>query len=171
MRGALKGLLLLLNCFVILTSCEDDILSPIDQENELNLLQKHVWENQIEIDQQFIDNSGAVKYIKHSTLAFTKTQYTHTIKNSSPTNPELTSTRKAEEYWGDYQYSPQDSLITLRYTVGSHSHKNDTVDDASMVVHARYKVIKIKNNELILTAVTDSLSSFIHPEVTFRPKK
>ncbi|MGO1520485.1 MAG: hypothetical protein ACTHWQ_03030, partial [Sphingobacterium sp.] len=74
MRGTLKGKLLFFICIITLAGCEDDDLSAIAQKNEVDLLQMHVWENQIEIDEQFTDNSQPVKYKKSSTLAFTETQ-------------------------------------------------------------------------------------------------
>lgn len=170
MRGTLKGKLLLFICIITLAGCKDDDLSAIAPKNELELLQMHVWENQIEIDEQFTDNSKSVKYKKSSTLAFTETQYTHIIQNTGSEKPNAPTATKTEEYWGDFQYSPKDSLITLNYTVGSDSIGGDSTPGRTVVVHARYKIVEITEDLLTLTAALDSSESYGHPKITFKPK-
>ncbi|MGO1786450.1 MAG: hypothetical protein ACTHZ1_01570 [Sphingobacterium sp.] len=170
MRGTLKGKLLFFICIITLAGCEDDDLSAIAQKNEVDLLQMHVWENQIEIDEQFTDNSQPVKYKKSSTLAFTETQYTHIIQNTASQKSDASPSKKTEEYWGDYQYSPKDSLITLHYTVGSDSIGGDSTLSRTVVVHARYKIVEINENMLTLIAASDSSQSYGHPKITFKPK-
>lgn len=171
MRGTLNGLLLLLSGIFVLTACEDDILPPVESKNEQALLQNQIWENEIEIDQLFTDNNSSVKYIKRSTLTFTKTQYTHTIQHISPSNSSHAAGRQPEEYWGDYQYTEKDSLLTLRYTVVSEPADDQADADRAQVVHARYKVLQVKDDQLVLKAIADSSAALEHPETTFKPQR
>lgn len=171
MRGSLKiFLLFLISISTLIVACEDDLLSPASAGDELRLLQKHIWENEIKIDEQFIDHNRTVKYIKHSTLSFTPSQYTHTITNRASNKTVRGAAEKTEEYWGDYEYAPKDSIITLHYTVSTSPAETNHQATERKVVHARYKIKNIHDKELILMSVSDSSNTGNHPEITFKAK-
>ena len=174
----MKGKFLLLIAFAFLIGCKEEDMSPIDGEFNRALLEKYIWKNDILINEVFTDNSSPESYIRSTTLSFTPTQYSHTIKDSihqltafKISDVSELKHKRVSEYWGDYKINGQDSTLILSYRLNNKISEKLNLNADSLVIYSKYKIIHLSENELTLKLTNDSLVNGFNTIMTYKPVK
>ncbi len=172
----MKGKFLLLFILAIFIGCKEEDMSPIQGELNKAILEKYIWKNDVLVDEVFTDNSSPERYTKSTTLSFTSTQYTYKVEHGfKDTKANLKSSDanqvRISEYWGDFQFNPIDSTLILSYTLNNNIHLAWKPDGDSLIVHTKYKVLNLADDELTIKLDKDSLGHGFNPIMTFKPVK
>jgi hypothetical protein len=172
----MKDKLLFLLFIAFLIGCKEEDMSLVDGGLNQAILEKHIWKNEILIDEVFTDNTTPERYSRFTTLSFTGTQYSHSIQDSikenflNNSNVDPTSGR-LREFWGDYTINPIDSTLILSYRVNEKIQSAMNIPSDSLVISTKYKILKLSENELTVQMRNDSTSYIYNTPMTFKPVK
>src|SRR5690606_25416737 len=155
-----KLLFLLIVAFLI--GCQEEDMSPIEQGLYQAILEKHIWKNEVIMDEVITDNRSPERYSRATTLSFTATQSPHTIQDTLKDNSNNDTksdkfTGRLREFWGDYDFNSADSTLILSYRIHDKIKTSLNLSTDSLIISTKYKILKLSEDELIIQMRNDSL--------------
>ena len=172
----MKAKLLFLLIVALLIGCQDEDMSPIDRGLNQVILEKHIWKNEVLIDEVFTDNRSPERYSRATTLSFTETQYSHSIQDTlnENSNKDTKSDKfsgRLREFWGDYDFNSVDSTLILSYRIHDKIKASLNLSTDSLIISTKYKILKLSEDELIIQMRNDSLTYIYNTPMTFKAVK
>ncbi len=167
----MKFKFLLLICFAFLIGCKEEDMSPIEGDLNKALLEKNIWKNEVNVDEQFTDNSDAQKYMRVSTISFTGSHYSQSVSKHSSSLQGVPPDSSYTEFWGEYVLSGADSILTLHYKIHSDMAERWIPNSDSLVFQTRFKIISLTEQELAIKPLLDSLKTSYSPVMTYKAVK